>query len=425
MFEFHFRKSLTKLPVALAVLGFAVLPLLAATDGPITDSCDATAGADDGSPQGGSTVVSAKPSPTAGFVNDALAPDPVSDESRWFHLTLATIGTRMRYSESSNKAAHGIYQQHKEEFAGYFKFDEEGKYTIHAVVSSGYYFTRSYAETGAGQPWYQERGANLFLRELYFQAQPVHGVELQYGSLPILRGAVSENISYDEDGYIDGERLNIRRPHDLYFDDISVTYAYIGDYELPNMFRRLDRFRQSNYHQFLVAKKLSSRLSMSVDLTHHGWSETVRAGAIVDTHESKIFDSLRLGVYDRYSNEDGQGVEATAQKHFGRRLTLMGGWVSVDVRSTDLVTPYDLLSQRKSSMTLGYAPGGSLNADRFARGHSPYLNATYKINSFLSFNVFAKNDVDPDPHYTVKNAKVVLAGFDCDLRPILRPLGIR
>jgi hypothetical protein len=329
----------------------------------------------------------------------------------------------MRNVQNSAGTRESTEQQHKEKFEGYLKLDKEGRYTLHASVSSGYYFTRAFAETGWGGTWYGERGANMFVRQLYFQAEPITGIQFQYGSLPILRGSTSEDIGYDEDGYIAGERLSIKRPKQLFFDDISVTYAYLGDYYRPNLFNRLDRFQQSNYHQFLIAKRVGRRVSLSADLTHHGWSETVRAGAIVDTHESKVFDSIRVGMYERYSNESGHGFEASVQHHLGRRVVLMGGFVSVDKGTTDLITPYDLKIQRTSVWPDRYAPGGNLNADRFARGDSPYGSVVYKANSMLSFNAFITGD--NEQVYSIKNSRIILVGMDFDLRPVLAKCGLR
>lgn len=344
-------------------------------------------------------------------------------EARWLRISSAVLATRLRSVESSDSKLGALSQQHKEKVDGYLRLDSEGRYTIHASLSSGYYFTRSFSETGVGDSWYGERGANVFLRQLYIQAEPVKGIQVQYGSLPILRGAVSENISYDEDGYIAGERLSIKRPSQLYLDEISITYAYIGDYYKPNVFSRLDRFSQSNYHQFLVAKRISNRVSMSADLTHHGWSETVRVGGTIDVHESHIFDKVRLGVYDRYSTESGTGFETTAERKLGKKWTLAGGWVSVDKGTMDLITPYDLRQQRKATADRP-APGGSLNADRFARGDSPYGSASYQLSSMIKLAAFMSGDVDQG-NYVIKNSRILLASVECDLMPAIRKLGIR
>jgi hypothetical protein len=158
-----------------------------------------------------------------------------------YGITTALISIRMRSAgdlplKNSTKDRIELEQQHKEKFEGFLNLDKAGIFSLHASLSSGYYFTRSYAETGWGTPWYQERGANLFLRQLYMQVEPVKGLQIQYGSLPIEHGTISENISYDEDGYIAGERIMLKRPKDYFFDEVAITYAYIGDYTKPNMF---------------------------------------------------------------------------------------------------------------------------------------------------------------------------------------------
>jgi len=68
------------------------------------------------------------------------------------------------------------------------------------------------------------------------------------------RGQSTEVTSYDYDGYLVGERITLDRPGNLYFDEISITYGFLGDFNRPNVFGRLHRLGQSNYHEFGVSK---------------------------------------------------------------------------------------------------------------------------------------------------------------------------
>ena len=345
-----------------------------------------------------------------------------------YGITTALVSIRMRSAgdlpvKGSTKDRIELEMQHKEKFEGWVNLDPAGIFSLHTSISSGYYFTRSYAETGWGSPWYQERGANLFMRQLYMQVEAVKGLQVQYGSLGIEHGTISENISYDEDGYIAGERIMLKRPKDFYFDEVAITYAYIGDYTKPNMFSRLDRFAQSNYHQFLVAKTVAHRVKTSLDLTHHGWSETVRLGAIADIHEIKALDSIRFGYYDRYHSNHGTGFEISAERHILKNLKVSGGYVDIDLNYKALETPYDKLVFRTASATLGPAPGGPVMADRFGLGHQPWGMVAYKINPVMSVSFFARGLIFNDSKLVNTYRSDILA-LDFNLLPLTHRMGI-
>ena len=129
--------------------------------------------------------------------------------------------------------------------------------------------------------------------------EPIPGFELQYGGLDINRGAASEITTYDNDGYIAGERLLIKRPQNLFFNEISVTYAYLGDLYTPNFFARADRLTHTNYHQFLVRKEIAKRVNASFDYTWQNKSNTLRQAVQVKIPELRVIDSARIETYER------------------------------------------------------------------------------------------------------------------------------
>ena len=177
---------------------------------------------------------------------------------------------RYRGVDDSNGAHEFEQGQQRGIIDGKFKFDTEGKYGVVFHASTGRYFNWAYADFAGGG---NEKGLNLeiakaspeqaghlgffaelfpaqlkaselsggwsfYIRRLYLDAEPVKGLEAQYGSLDINRGVASEITTYDNDGYIAGERILIKQPKNIFFDEASVTYAYIGDLYTPNFFAR-------------------------------------------------------------------------------------------------------------------------------------------------------------------------------------------
>jgi hypothetical protein len=335
---------------------------------------------------------------------------------RWFELNQAVLSGRGRWAEAEpTGTVHEAEMQHKERFEGFFKADAEAKYTLHVAMSSGYYFSRSYAETGWGKLWYQEIGADLYARQFYGMAKPIAGLELSAGSLPFERGAVTEAISYDEDGWITGERVTLKRPKQFFFDKIAITSAWVGDYTVPNFFKRMDRMAKENYHQALFAKTISPRVMGSVDYTFHHGQHYVRVGTLMDT-KGHFIDHLRAGMYVRPAPGKGAGFEVGADKRFGKRAFVQTGFVFVDQNYANMLTAADTAKLPKADIHQGYAPGGNLNADRFTRGHAPYLLVRYALTKDLELEGFAKKDLFQEA-FQVKNANVACVELVYDLKP--------
>lgn len=168
-----------------------------------------------------------------------------------------------------------------------------------------------------------EAATNLYLKQLYVSAQPFNGIEIQYGGLGVSRGESSEITSYDNDAFIMGERVSVRMPKRLFFDEIAVTYAYLGDVNTPNINKRYHRLKQSNYHQFLVSKKFGARTAISADYTFQSGVETLRQAVKLDLHEARLIDSFRFEDYERLDVHPAYGFTLTAEKRVTKRLTLI------------------------------------------------------------------------------------------------------
>jgi len=174
--------------------------------------------------------------------------------SRWFELQSAVISGRYRFVANSEgvTSAHGV--QYRPAFKGRFKFDSAGRYTINAGVFSGNGFTRGWSTTGWGTGKAQ---TNSYLKQLYFAARPVDGLAVEYGGLYILHGESSEITSYDYHGYLVGQRISLQQARHFFFDEVSITYAYLGDLGQANLNKRFNRLKKSNYHQYLVSNTKS------------------------------------------------------------------------------------------------------------------------------------------------------------------------
>jgi hypothetical protein len=287
--------------------------------------------------------------------------------ARWFELQTAAIAMRYRQVENSAGLTTFSQLQHNEAFKGRFKFDASGDFSLNAGVFTGNHFIASWNDTGAGTG---KPATNLYLKQLYVSLKPVEGIELQYGGLYLLRGESTEITSYDNDGYIVGERITVTRPKQLFFDEVSVSYAYLGDLTRPDLTSRLHRLNESNYHQFLVRKKIGKRASISADYTFQAGAETLRQAVKIATPEARLIDSFRFENYQRMDVKPDYGFAVTGEKTLYQRFQLAGGYARID------------------------ANYGGLNADRFNRGKRLYLTGTYTISPEFSVSAFVTRAIE-------------------------------
>ncbi len=300
----------------------------------------------------------------------ASRPTTTPQLSRWVDLQSATLATRYRFIESSQSLTLANQLQYQMQFRGRFKFDRDGNYSINAGVFTGSNFGSGFNDTGAGTG-----GAvtNLYLKQLFLSAKPIAGVELQFGGLYFNRGESTEITTYDNDGYLMGERLIVKRPGNFFFDEISATSAFLGDLFTPNINKRWHRLGQSNYHQFLISKSIGERAVVSTDYTFESGRDTLRQAVRVNTPEFKAIDFFRLEFYQRFSVNPEGGLAAFAEKSFlKKRLIIGGGYAQIDPNY------------------------GALNADRFLRGRRFFFNGSYKLTPEFTVSTFLgrafKND---------------------------------
>ncbi len=206
---------------------------------------------------------------------------------------------------------------------------------------------------------------------MYFSAKPFNGLELQYGGLSLLRGESTEITTYDNDGYIVGQRISLKRPKDFFFDEISVTYAYLGDTTKPNLNKRFNRLQKSNYHQFLLSKKISPRATVSGDYTFQSGIETLRQAVTFNVPELRLIHRLRFENYQRVDVRPAYGFILYGERPVLDRATIGGGYASIDRN-------YSVLN----------ADSFQLNADKFQKGNRLYLMGSYNVHPFVNVSVF-------------------------------------
>jgi hypothetical protein len=298
-----------------------------------------------------------KPSETPTAQTQKSEPTVFGPEfKRWFEIEAWTLSTRYRYIRTNAGVVTNNQQQWQMQFRSRFKFDAKAKYGVVAFVSSGNVFNGGWNNTGIGTGDFQ---TNLYVKQLYFNARPNKKVEVQFGGIDINRGENTEITTWDNDGYITGERLIVRHPKALWFDEISATNGYLGDTSHPSIFGRLHRLNESNYHQLLVRKQATREIGVSADYTFWGGADFLHE-AVRAKPRNFLFTTLLFEVYQRVSEPGGYGFDAFAERVINRKFTVNGGFARVD---RFLI----------------------LNADRFPPGKRVYGSAFFRPSKEFTF----------------------------------------
>ena len=383
--------------------------------------------------------------------------------ARW--LDLETFSHSERYRNAFADGGYHLFDnaQQRSLIQGKIKLDAQGRYDIGFRASSGRYFNWAYSgytgynfasrvETpafqssaytpaeqfatfqavlsdpvnfSAGTTKLHSTGWEFYLRELYLSATPVKAVTVEFGSFGIERGLSTEITTFDDDGYLSGERIRIHDAKHLFFDEVGFTNAFFGDIETPNLLDRGSSLKETNYRQVFLKKHLDQRIGFSGEYTRQAGNDTLREGVVVGTTESKIVDGVRVEAYERLdatnfpglakspigpiatlSVPGASGFAVVAQKKLGR-LSGDVGYASVDGH-------YSVYANSRFFEAVSFA----LNGDAYGQGNRVLAHASYKIAPGVTAFGFYTHEVGSE-HIVTFNQQGLNAGMTFDLKEMV------
>ena len=293
-----------------------------------------------------------------------LAGQTATEQTPWLDLQSVTLGLRYRMLENQLGASSLNWSDHHQGLKLRLKLDRAARYSLTAVAFNGDSFQGSWNLRGLRDGQSSNR---VFLKQLYVAGRPRKGIAFQYGGLPIVRGESSEITSYDNDGYLMGQRLTISPQRVV--DEVTLTAGYLGDLRSPSVSRRLHRLSEINYGQILLKKKFSDRVAATVDFTSDDEERTLRQGVAI--RPSRGIDLLRIEAYERVSGERDAGGAITVEKPFGR-TRLGASFASVDDHYR------------------------AVNGDRYGRGRRLSFTSTTALTRDVSLQFFITRALDDD-----------------------------
>lgn len=335
----------------------------------------------------------------AGSVQPAVPPSPTSDPPlrRWIEFQTLTLHARYRFLDSSrNTASHD--PQYKEAVRVRFNADAKRHYTVNVGFFSGTQFIGTFDNMGLGinDGDYHSH----YVKQLFVAAVPVTGLELQYGGIYVVRGENTEITTYDDDGYIVGERVTVRRPNQLFFDEIGVTHGLLGPTGVPNLFARWNGLTEPNYTQVLAAKRFTPMVAASVDYSTVSAADTVHAAVVLRLKSTAWLASVRYEQYYRMTPNPAPGFAVTAEVPPVHHVRFSGGYATIDER-------YDANTSR-----------AKLNSERMQRGRRFFVTANIPMTGQLSAVLFFTRALPST--YELTNRSRVDAMVQYDLLSVLR-----
>jgi len=283
---------------------------------------------------------------------------------RWLEIQNVSLDTRYRFTADNQDALSANQLQYRESIKARVNLDPGRRYTVNVGYFSGNSFVSAWDNWGVGNSTAFD-GTHNYVKQLYASATPARGLVLQYGGLYLARGESDELISYDNDGYLVGERVSVRRPEELFIDEITVTRGAIGLRYAPSVMGRWDLLNDMNYTQVLGVKRFSRVVAGSVEYDRQIGSNILRGAVTLRFDTPAPISAVRYEQYRRISPSPAVGFGLWAEGSVSQHVRVQGGYVSVDQHY------------------------GGWNADRIQSGRHFFVNATLPIYGPLSASIYA------------------------------------
>ena len=345
-------RAFPPLMVVSALLGGAMRTASAQT--PASTSARATTEGSGSSNGSNATPAEAKQPPPA------PAPPPPIKSHRWVDMQVAQLDARYRFIDNSAGTTTSNHLQQRELFRAGVKFDKAGRYSVQMAAGSGGNFAGSWDSSGPGTG---DTDLHMYVRHLYVAAAPIKGVEVQFGGIGFVRGESTEITSYDNDGFMVGERISVKRRKQTQLDEIAFTTGHLGDIDTPNVFRRFDGLAHHNFAQILTSRRFGTRTSASLDWTVADHQDTFHEAIRIAIKESRVVDGVRLELYERVTGVTGKGFAVSVDRALTKTFSMSGGYATVDRFA-------------------------ALNADRFQRGRRAFVEGRYALTPEITLSTF-------------------------------------
>lgn len=204
--------------------------------------------------------------------------------------------------------------------------DRGMQYRLHArarvdLLNSGNTYVTIRAETGKGfdNSWNNAglglgRGQTIFnVKSIALHQKLTNRLEAEVGGLDFDRGAGTDATYASGDGHMTGYRVVFDGHSDAAPERVSITAAYLGDFDKPNFFSR-SRLDRVNYLQFLMEQNFGEQLygSAEVDSIH----DAIFVRGAMRYRRLWQFDDLTIEAIARTTDRSSFAWSSSVNRHW-------------------------------------------------------------------------------------------------------------
>lgn len=290
---------------------------------------------------------------------------PKTEESKpRITFTDSSFSLRARNQHDNNGDRTRNQLQYNVDLKVQLRLDKDGKWRVISRTKTGASFESGWNDLGVGNN--SKFADDLNVRQIYLQYENA-GTTASVGFLPVVPNSTTKGIlSYDEDGWIDGARLETTKLG-KWAKRVTVTVGRIDDLSNPEALSRgLDT---PNVIQVHVQGNLNKRISYVVEGTQFD-SETAGSEqylrAILDIATKDVISFIDKIVIEPLLQNTSQPIQGFA---LGAHTALSSTW--------SLTSQYSYKGHELSSNEKRYAP----REDFYREGHQITLSLTKKFTT--------------------------------------------
>ena len=318
------------------------------------------------------------------------APESTAEQGsslqRWVEVDALTLYSRYHFVENSANRTTSNLMQYKTVLRAHVNVDAKKRVTLNAGAFTGATFISTWNSLGIGPGDFDPH--HHYVKQLYVAAIPYKGWEAQYGSLYVRKGEEDEITSYDEDGYVIGERLSIKPSRAFHVDEVVLTRGNIGPFNEPNAFSRWRDPSHANYSQVLVTKRFSPAVAGSLEYTTRSGGDAFHAGVTVRLPKRSPIGTLRYEQYRRMTIHPAAGFAVWGDRQLPGKVRVQGGYDTVDQFF------------------------GGWNADRIQNGRHVFAVAQVPLGAGFGLQVFGTRALSSSYAISIKSRVDVTVNYD-------------
>ncbi len=309
-------------------------------------------------------------------------------DRRWVEIDTFTLYSRYHFVENNAERVTSNNSQYKSSFHAHVNLDPKNRFAVHAGTFTGASFISTWNSLGVGPGDFDPH--HHYLKQLYFSAAPHRGWEAQYGSLFVRRGDEDEITSYDDDGYLIGERLTVRRPARALpaIDEVTLTLGEIGPFNEPNAFSRWNDPTHTNYGQVLVMAHANRNITGSLEYMTQSGAHAFHAGVTVRLPRVSPIGTVRYEQYSRMTIHPAAGFALWGERVLPYRIRVQGGYATIDRYF------------------------GGWNADRMQNGKRIFAVAAVPLHGGVTIQAFGTQAFTTSYPIPIKHRVDITASYD-------------